>query len=84
MLPGVFGYTRTAVNPVGNLGQVIVLANMGPQKFPSYEVPGWPWHALPITEIGAMGPFTDRPVYDAGSGMLTLGLDAFQVRMFTT
>ena len=82
--PRVFGYARTAGNPVGNLGQVIVMANMGPQKFTPYEVPGWPWQALPVTEIGAMGPFTDRPAYDAGSGSLALGLDAFQVRVFTT
>ena len=82
--PRVFGYARTAGNPVGNLGQVIVLANMGPQKFPSYEVPDWPWQALPVTEIGAMGPLTDQPIYDAGSGRLTLGLDAFQVRVFAT
>jgi hypothetical protein len=80
----VFGYARTAGNPVGNLGQVIVLANMGPQKFTSYEIPGWPWQALPVTETGAMGPLTDQPVYDAASGSLTLGLDAFQVRVFTT
>ena len=57
---------------------------MGPQKFSSYEVPDWPWQALPVTEIGAMGPLTDQPVYDAGSGRLTLGLDAFQVRVFAT
>jgi hypothetical protein len=31
-----------------------------------------------------MGPLTDQPVYDAASGSLTLGLDAFQVRVFTT
>ena len=31
-----------------------------------------------------MGPLTDQPVYDAGNGQLTLGLDAFQVRVFTT
>jgi Alpha amylase, catalytic domain len=82
--PRVFGYTRTAGNPIGNLGQVIVLANMGTQKFPSYVVPDWPWQALPVTETRAMGPLTDQPVYDASSGELTLGLDAFQVRVFTT
>jgi 1,4-alpha-glucan branching enzyme len=82
--PRVFGYARTAGNLVGNLGQVIVLANMGPQKYLSYEVSGWPWQALPITEIGAMGPLTDQPIYDPGSGNLTLGLDAFQVRVFST
>jgi hypothetical protein len=80
----VFGYARTAGNPVGNLGQVIVLANMGAQKFTSYEIPGWPWQALPVTETGALGPLTDQPVYDAANGSLTLGLDAFQVRVFTT
>ena len=82
--PRVFGYARTAGNAAGNHDQVLVLANMGPQKFSSYEVPGWPWRALSITEVGAMGPFTDRPVYDPGRATLTLGLDAFQVRVFTT
>jgi 1,4-alpha-glucan branching enzyme len=81
--PRVFGYARTAGKPVGNLGQVIVLANMGPHKFLSYDVPEWAWQATPVTEIGAMGPLTDQPVYDSGNGMLTLGLDAFQVRVFT-
>jgi 1,4-alpha-glucan branching enzyme len=82
--PRVFGYARTAGSPVGNIRQVIVMANMGPQKFPSYDVPDWPWRALPVTEIGEMGPLTDRPIYAASSGGLTLGLDAFQVRVFTT
>ena len=82
--PRVFGYARTAGKPVGNLGQVIVLANMGPQKFLSYDIPDWAWRAAPVTEIGAMGPLTDQPVYDAGKRQLTLGLDAFQVRVFTT
>ena len=81
--PRVFAYARTAGSPVGGLGQVIVLANMGPQNFPSYAVPDWPWQALPIVEIGAMGPFTDLPVYDVGRRRLALGLDAFQVRVFT-
>jgi 1,4-alpha-glucan branching enzyme len=82
--PRVFGYARTAGTPAGSLGQVIVLANMGPQKYPSYAVPGWPWHTLTLTEIGAMGPLTDQPAYDPGGGTLTLGLDAFQVRVLTT
>jgi glycosidase len=82
--PRVFGYARTGGAPLGSLGQVVVLANMGPHTFPVYEVPGWPWGALPLAEVGAMGPFTDRPVYDAGRQVLSLGLDAFQVRVFTT
>jgi 1,4-alpha-glucan branching enzyme len=82
--PRVFGYARTAGNPLGNVGQIIVLANMGPQKFPSYAIPGWPWQALPTTEIGTMGPITNQPIYDPVSGNLNLGLDAFQVRVFST
>ena len=36
-----------------------------------------------VTEIGTIGPLTDQPIYDTGSGRLALGLDAFQVRVFT-
>jgi pullulanase/glycogen debranching enzyme len=82
--PRVFGYARTAEDPVGSRGQVIVLANIGREKFPRYTVPDWPWKALPIVEIGAMGPFTEPPVYDLEGQGLTLGLDAFQVRVFTS
>jgi glycosidase len=82
--PRVFGYARTAGKTLGTIGQVVVLANMGTQRFPSYQVPDWPWQTKPIVEIGAMGPLTDRPVYDPGGGGLTLGLDAFQVRVFST
>jgi 1,4-alpha-glucan branching enzyme len=82
--PRVFGYARTAGHPVGSSGQVIVLANMGGQKFPSFDVPQWPWGAHPITETGGLGPITSPPVYDASRGILTLGLDAFQVRIFTS
>jgi 1,4-alpha-glucan branching enzyme len=80
----VFGYARTGGTPIGNVGQVVVLANMGPQKFPTYDIPNWPWQALPITEVGAMGPFTDRAAFDTGRQVLSVGLDAFQVRVFTT
>ena len=82
--PRLLGYARTAGNPLGSLGQVIVLANMGPQKFLAYQLPDWPWQSQAIAEIGAMGPLTDPPVYDPHSLTLTLGLDAFQVRVFTT
>ena len=58
--------------------------NVEAQKFASYQVPGWPWHAQPLTEIGAMGPPTDQPAYEPASGNLILGLDAFQARVFVT
>ena len=82
--PPVFSYARTGQDPVGSRGQVIVLANMGQEKFPRYVVPDLPWAARPIVEIGAMGPFTEPPLYGLQGQGLALGLDAFQVRVFTT
>jgi 1,4-alpha-glucan branching enzyme len=84
----VFGYARTAGNGIGNTGQVIVLANMGAEKFPVYVIPNWPWGGRPLTEAatpGAPGPMPPPvPVYDGISNSLTLALDAFQVRVFTS
>jgi 1,4-alpha-glucan branching enzyme len=82
--PRVFGYARTAGRPLGDAGQVVVLANMGGQKFPSFGVPRWPWGAHPITEMAELGPMTGPPFLDVSRGILTLGLDAFQVRVFTS
>jgi 1,4-alpha-glucan branching enzyme len=39
--PRVFAYCRTQGLPLGNANQVIVIANMGPDSFPSYDIPGW-------------------------------------------
>jgi 1,4-alpha-glucan branching enzyme len=79
--PRVFGYARTGGNAVGSLGQVIVLANMGAEKFPVYDIPGWLWGAVALTEIG--NSEAAAPVYDSGTNTLALALDAFQVRVFT-
>lgn len=38
--------------PLGNSNQVIVVANMGPDSFPSYDIPGWRWGASALAEIG--------------------------------
>jgi hypothetical protein len=76
----VFGYCRTAAAPLGGAGQVIVLANMGPDKFHVYEVPSWPWAGMALSEICA----ADVPMYDPARDVLSLGLDAFQVRVFTS
>jgi 1,4-alpha-glucan branching enzyme len=79
--PRVFGYARDGGRTLGSAGQVVVLANMGPHKFPAYDVPGWPWQAAPLVEIGPAG---DQPRYDSLRRVLSLGLDAFQARVFTT
>lgn len=80
----VFGYARTAGNRTGSVGQVVVIANMGPQEFPSYALPDWPWQNTAQELNGSMGPWTDAPKYDPGTRRLTLGLGPFQVRVFTT
>lgn len=77
----VFGYCRSGGSALGSGGQVIVIANMGAQKFESYDIPGWPWSGAPLTEIA---PANAAPVYDVGRGVLSLGIDAFQVRVFTS
>ena len=56
----------------------------GARKFPVYSVPGWPWLGRALSEGGSMGPLAGSPVYHPGDGSLTLGLDAFQGRVFTT
>ena len=80
----VFAYARTAGNGTGSAGQVVVIANMGPQNFDSYALPGWLWKNASLVQVDFMGPYTDKPVYDPATGQLTLGLGAFQVRVFTT
>jgi pullulanase/glycogen debranching enzyme len=78
----VFGYARTGGTATGNTGQVIVLANMGSEKFPVYDIPGWPWGTIGLTEIG--NPGASPPDFNPETGILSLALDAFQVRLFTS
>jgi 1,4-alpha-glucan branching enzyme len=77
----VFGYARTGAGALGSGGQVIVLANLGPARYASYDLPGWPWTGGALQEVG--NPGAAAPTYDAGRGVLTLSLDAFMVRVFT-
>jgi hypothetical protein len=77
--PYVFAYCRTAGQTLGNTGQVIVVANMGPQAFPNYDIPGWRWSGGALTEIGY--PHTP-PTYNPMTGAFSLSLDAFEVRVF--
>jgi 1,4-alpha-glucan branching enzyme len=79
--PRVFAYCRTAGQPLGSAGQVIVIANMGPQPYAVYNIPGWPWGGSVLTEIGYPGAL---PTWDAGSGLLSLSLNPFSARVFRT
>ncbi|MGO9109865.1 MAG: alpha-amylase family glycosyl hydrolase [Thermoguttaceae bacterium] len=79
--PRVFAYCRTGGQPLGVSGQVIVIANMGPQSFANYDIPGWRWAASALTETG--GPAAG-PAYNPMTGTLTLSLNSFQARVFKT
>lgn len=79
--PRVFAYCRTTGLPLGNSNQVILIANMGPDSFPSYDIPGWRWGASTLTEIGY--PST-APAYNGMTGALNLSLSSFSARVFAT
>ncbi|HEV3145525.1 MAG TPA: alpha-amylase family glycosyl hydrolase [Gemmataceae bacterium] len=79
--PRVFAYCRTGGKPLGSSGQVIVIANMGPQSYSVYSIPGWPWNGSALTEVGYPAAL---PTWDTGSGMLTLALNPFTARVFQT
>jgi 1,4-alpha-glucan branching enzyme len=75
----VFAYCRSAGQPLGVSGQVIVIANMGAQPYPNYDIPGWRWGASGLTEIGYANP---APAYNAMTGSLSLSLNSFEARVF--
>ncbi len=78
--PRVFAYCRTRGLPLGSSNQVIVIANMGPDSFPSYDIPDWRLGASALTEIGY--PNTS-PGYNGITGALNLSLNPFSARVFT-
>jgi hypothetical protein len=59
----------------------MVIANMGPDLFPSYDIPGWRWGASQLTEIGYGNT---APAYNGMTGALNLSLSPYSVRVFTT
>jgi 1,4-alpha-glucan branching enzyme len=79
--PRVFAYGRTLGSPLGNSNQVIVIANMGPDSFPGYDIPGWRWGASALTEIGYPNA---APAYNRTTDALNLSLNPFSARVFTT
>ena len=76
----VFAYCRSAGRPLGSAGQVVVVANAGPDDYPQYEL-AWPWP----------GGWTERgrragagPLQPAGGGRVSLSLAPFELRVFET
>ena len=61
--------------------QVIVIANMGPQPFPNYDIPGWRWGNSALTEIGYSNT---TPTYNPMTGALSLSLNPFEARILVS
>ena len=77
----VFAYCRTAGQPLGSGGQVVVVANMGGEDYPAYDLP-WPWlrgWAERGRRAGGIPPLRAH-----GTGWATLSLAPFDVRVFET
>jgi 1,4-alpha-glucan branching enzyme len=79
--PRVFAYCRTQGLPLGSSNQAVVIANMGPDSFPSYDIPGWRWGASALAEIGYPNA---APAYNGITAALNLSLNPFSARVFTT
>jgi 1,4-alpha-glucan branching enzyme len=79
--PRVFAYCRTGGATLGQPSQVVVVANMGPQSYSVYNIPNWPWNGSALTEVGYPAAL---PTWNSGSGMLSLALGPFAVRVFQT
>jgi 1,4-alpha-glucan branching enzyme len=79
--PRVFAYCRSAGLPLGSSGQVVVMANMGPQSLPNYDISAWRWGRSALTEIGYAN---GAPGFNPMSGTLSLSLNSFEARVFTT
>jgi 1,4-alpha-glucan branching enzyme len=79
----VFAFCRTGGAPLGSRGQVAVVVNAGPHRFPDFGLP-WPWSAHgPADEVGAP-PEGGRPVVYPDRAWATLSLAPFEVRVFGT
>lgn len=76
----VFAYCRTAGLPLGSGGQVVVIANLGGDDYPSYRVP-WPWLRAWTERGGRQGI---PPLRALGDGSAVLSLAPFEVRVFET
>jgi len=77
--PRVFAYCRSGGLPLGSPGQVMVVANCGPDDFPSFAL-AWPWGTTPMVESGGAG----QPPPAVNGTLLDLALRPFQVRVLST
>lgn len=79
--PAVVAYCRSGGEPVGSGGQVVVVANLGPESFEAFEVP-WMW-GTEVTERGT--PLRDGNLdLSPDEEVARLDLAPHQVRVLLT
>jgi 1,4-alpha-glucan branching enzyme len=79
----VFAYCRTGGQRLGRPGQIVVVANGGPQEFPAFDLP-WPWATGGEDPVEHGGPAQGMPLrVRRDTAVTTLSLASFQVRVFT-
>lgn len=81
----VFAYCRTGGQDLGKQNQVMVLANCGPQNFPVFDFPNFPWaDGAALKEYGKPAGALSPQITNHNGRSLTLSLAPFQVRVFST
>ena len=77
----VFAFCRTDGQPLGSPGQVVVVANTGPDDFRTFNLP-WFWPN--ISDLREHGTPMGGALPQLAYGGLALSLAPFQVRVFST
>ncbi len=81
----VFAYCRTGGQDLGNHNQVIVVANCGPDNFPIFDFPNFPWaDSNSLKEYGKPTGALSPQITNHNGRSLSLSLAPFQVRVFRT
>ncbi|SFF86901.1 1,4-alpha-glucan branching enzyme [Halopelagius inordinatus] len=78
-----FAYCRTGGRELGSEGQVVVVANCGPDGFEAFDIP-WPWTDTDRVEERGDPVRGTPPEFSPDEEGATLSLSPFQVRVFTT
>jgi hypothetical protein len=75
----VFAFCRTGGQPLGSVGQVIVIANCSSKDYPSFGIE-WPWGSMMLNESGGLS----QPMPKVSNYNADLALSPYQVRIFVT
>jgi hypothetical protein len=71
-----------AANPLGSDGQVNVVVNGGPSRYPVFDVP-WPWTAIGSLQERGVPLLGSPATFRSSTSMLRLPLEPFEVRVFS-